>query len=412
MTRACLLLIAALAAPLGCSSPPPRKSDAIGPLAVTALADAAPPGDTVSVLELPPAISPVASSDARKQFNVLVLSGGGADGAFAAGFLYGWSEAGTRPAFDVVTGISTGALIGALAFLGPDRDADLRQFYTTVTDDDVFNRRSKLSALLSDALADPEPLAQKVERMVDQSFLKAVAAEHRKGRRLYVGTTHLDARRLVVWDMGAIATRGTPEDLELFRRVLLASTAAPGFFPPVPIRVEVDGREYEELHVDGGVTAPLFFRPPRVSWENAARLKDRPLAGSNLYILVSGKLYAEPERAERRLLPVVANALTALVSASLRAELNQLYTRAQTAGMNYRLAAIPTDVPASPDPMSFDPTWMGRLFDSGRVQALTKSPWRTTPPGAAIGEDVPDRTGPRLTTKSATRISDAPAPPR
>ena len=186
----------------------------------------------------------------------------------------------TGSRFDVVTGVSTGALIGTLAFLGPDRDPDLRRFYTTVSDADLFDRRSTLAALLSDALADPGPLARRIAAVVDDRFLAAVAAEHAKGRRLYVGTTHLDSRRLVVWDMGAIATRGKPEDLALFRKVLLASASIPGFFPPVPLPVEVDGKTVEELHVDGGVTASLFFRPPRVPKGQAAALGENPAAAS------------------------------------------------------------------------------------------------------------------------------------
>jgi hypothetical protein len=412
VVRARPILIAAITLLVGCSTPAPRKSDAVGPLTISKLRDAEPPGDTVSVLTGRPgdstAKATTETSDTRK-FNILVLSGGGADGAYAAGLLTGWSDAGTRPQFDVITGISTGALIGTLAFLGPERDADIRRFYTSVTDADVFEAKNKLAALLSDSLADPEPLAKKIHSMIDPAFLAAVATEHRKGRRLYVGTTHLDARRLVVWDMGAIANRGRAEDLTLFRQIILASTAAPGFFPPVPIHVQVDGREYEELHVDGGASAAMFFRPPQVSWSDALHLDDRPLAGSNLYIVVSGKLYAEPARVERRLLPVVADSVTSLVAAHVRGNLDQLYLTAQSTGMKYHLTAIPSNVPSSPDPMAFDPTWMGRLYDAGRKQAATVNPWRSTPPGNDVGEDVPDRTGSRLTTQSIGGVEPRPA---
>ena len=87
---------------------------------------------------------------------------------------------------------------------------------------------------------------------------------YRAGRRLYVGTTELEAKRPVIWDLGEIACRGTMDDLVLFRQVLLASAAIPGFFPPVRIPVTVDGQELTERHVDGGVTNALFFRPPYV----------------------------------------------------------------------------------------------------------------------------------------------------
>src|SRR5436305_8605504 len=170
--------------------------------------------------------------------------------------------------------------------------------------------------------------------------------------------------------MGEIASRGRPEDLALFRKVLLASAAAPGFLPPVSIPVEVDGKKYEELHVDGGATAALFFRPPQVGWTEVGGLGDRPLAGSHLYALVAGKLYADPDRVERRLLPLVADSALALVAAQCRADLARLHATAREEGMHFRLAAIPADVPASPDPMSFDPAWMGRLFEAGRKRAV------------------------------------------
>jgi predicted acylesterase/phospholipase RssA len=228
-------------------------------------------------------------------FNVLVLSGGGAYGAYSVGVLAGWSEAGTRPEFDVVTGVSTGALIATLAFLGSGRDPDLKRFYTHLTNRDLFVRRPSLSALLSDALADSRPLERLIEQAVDADLLRQVSIEHAKGRRLYVGTTQLDARRLVVWDMGAIASRGRARDLALFRQVLLASASLPGLLPPVSIPVDVDGKQYEEMHVDGGVTASLFFRPPQAPRDRVAALGDRPLAGSNVYVVVAGKLYCDPD---------------------------------------------------------------------------------------------------------------------
>ncbi|HEX3150743.1 MAG TPA: patatin-like phospholipase family protein [Gemmataceae bacterium] len=398
-----IALVAVAVMALGCSHPPPRKSDAIGPLTVTDLMDAQPTGDTVSVLSVRPTLpkDTEPADSGRPPFHVLVLSGGGADGAYSVGALVGWSDTGTRPKFDVVTGVSTGALIGTLVYLG--RDTDLQRFYTTVSNSDLFDRRSTLSALLSDALADPAPLAKQIAAMVDERFLEAVAAEHRKGRRLYVGTTHLDARRLVVWDMGEIAARGTPEDVVLFRRVLLASAAAPGFFPPIPIPVEVDGKTYEELHVDGGATASLFFRPPQVPWTEAVQLGDRPLVGSHVYVMVAGKLYAEPDRVERRLLSVVTDSVVALVAAQCRSDLVALHAFARESGMNYHLSAIPPGVRASPDPMSFDPKWMNRLFEAGRRRAKDGGLWRTTPPGSGPGEEVPDRTGTRLMTGSPAR---------
>jgi hypothetical protein len=159
--------------------------------------------------------------------HALVLSGGGSNGAFGAGFLSGWTQAATRPTFKLVTGISTGALIAPYAFLGPDFDDELERAFTTVTNKDVFKIRSPFTVLRKDSLTRTDPLADRIEEVIDDEMLRAIAAEHRVGRRLYVGTTNLDAQRIMIWNMGAIATSGHPDALDLFRKVLLASASIP-----------------------------------------------------------------------------------------------------------------------------------------------------------------------------------------
>jgi predicted acylesterase/phospholipase RssA len=398
-----------------CHTPPARQCSAAGSIPVTELVDPTRGADTVPVLDVKlcdslaartqsSPIIPVSASSGKKPFNVLVLSGGGAYGAFSAGVLAGWTEAGTRPQFDVVTGVSTGALVATLAFLGPDRDPALKRFYTTVTDNDVFANKSDIAALFSDSFRDSKPLAKLIEAVVDDGILKEIATEHRKGRRLYVGTTDLDARRLVVWDMGEIASRGTPADLALFRQVLLASASIPGYFPPIPIKVDVDGKPVEELHVDGGVTASLFFRSPHVSARQLHRLGDQPLAGSNVYIIVAGKLYADPGCVERRLIPIATNSISALLYSQCRGDLFQLYALALATGMNYRMTAIPQDLAVPGDATSFDPKVMGWLYDQGREQAKSGKLWRTTPPGTEPGEDVPIRGGLKLQRVSGAAV--------
>ena len=142
----------------------------------------------------------------------LVLSGGGENGAFAAGLLNGWSEAGTRPDFGVITGVSTGAMIAPFAFIGSAGDAALRQNYTEISAADVFEFGGT-----NEALTDTWPLKRRIDRAVTPALLKAVAAEHAKGRRLLVATTAVDGERPVLWDMGAIAQTGGPKALALFR---------------------------------------------------------------------------------------------------------------------------------------------------------------------------------------------------
>jgi len=158
--------------------------------------------------------------------NILTLSGGADHGAFGAGFLNGWTASGTRPEFKFVTGVSTGAIIAPLAFLGPEYDGVLKEGFTTIGAEDIYQKRG-VSALWSDSLVDSAPLENLINKYIDQAVLIAVARAHSQGRRLYIGTTHMDADRLVVWNMGAIANSGHPNALTLFRKVILASSSIP-----------------------------------------------------------------------------------------------------------------------------------------------------------------------------------------
>ena len=195
----------------------------------------------------------------------LALSGGGANGAFGAGFLSGWTATGTRPMFKIVTGVSTGALMAPFAFIGPPYDQALRDFYTTTRSSDIFLLGSTFGLLwqlmAGEALADTRPLQAMVVRHVDEQLLQRVAEAHRRGRRLYIGTAYLDAPRFVVWNMGLIASSGHPDALALFRKVMLASASIPVAFPPVFFDVELTpgGPRYDEMHVDGGVGARVFL---------------------------------------------------------------------------------------------------------------------------------------------------------
>lgn len=228
--------------------------------------------------------------------DILALSGGGADGAFGAGLLCGWTKHGDRPRFKLVTGISTGSLIAPFAFLGTEYDQPLKEVYTTITTNNIYRLRSLLKMLRSDSLADTWPLAELAARAMDDQMLRAVGEEHQKGRRLFVGTTNLDAQRLTIWDMGAIASIGTPEAFKLFRRILLASAAIPVMFPPIYLEVEANGNKYDEVHVDGGAVAEVItyeftFRPMAV--KDTVRGKDAKPRPGRMYIVRNSKTKAE-----------------------------------------------------------------------------------------------------------------------
>ena len=322
------------------------------------------------------------------QKNILVLSGGGAFGAYPAGLLVGWSEAGTRPEFDVVTGISTGALIAVFAFAGKEYDPFLKQNYTSTTNKDIYRMKYFVRGLLSESLAESTPMRDRIREQASAELIAKVAAEHRKGRRLYIGTTDLDARRPVIWDMGHIAGEDTDAARELFRMVVLASASIPGFFPPVRIPVTINGEKYVERHVDGGVTSSIFVRPP---WLTPADRRDPAksgLYGSNVYVMIAGKLYADEEEVKPRSLSVLGSSVSTLLYSQAQDALFKLYFASALTGMNFKVAAVPEDVSCKIDSTDFNPEAMTRLFEEGRARAKGKDLWRTTPPGS-LPREVP-----------------------
>lgn len=309
----------------------------------------------------------------------LTISGGGGDGAFGAGLLTGWSQSGTRPEFKLVTGISTGALIAPFAFLGPKYDPILKETYTQVSDQDIFRQRNFTAALWNDAMADTAPMAEMVDRYVTRELLDAVAAEYAKGRLLVIGTTNLDSREPVYWNMGAIASSQDPQALALFRKVVLASAAIPGAFPPVMIDVTVDGQAYQEMHVDGGATRQVFMYPPSLnlrdlaSEANAQRVR-------RLYIIRNARLDPDWASVDRRTLSIANRAVSSLIQTQGIGDLSQIYLTARRDGIEYHLAYIPPDF-TTPKTAEFDPVYMTALFELARSRGLAGYPWDHYPPG-------------------------------
>ncbi len=339
----------------------------------------------------------------RRPRNVLALSGGGLYGAYSTGFLAGWTRTETRPEFDVVTGVSVGALIAPYAFLGPEYDDRMQQLYTGVRAEDIFRIRTWVTIPFKDAVASSAPLRQLIGSQVDQALLDRIAAEHRKGRRLYVGTTNLDTRRFVMWDMGAIASQPAPDGMRLFQDVLLASCSVPGMLPPVEFVVEVDGQPSAELHTDGGVSSQIFvpsvvFRTASQGVVNAAG--GIPGGTGNLYAVVAGKLYPDAAPVRRRVLPILGATTETLMYAHCRAELMSLYGQARIAGMQYHLTALKQDVPANSEtPISIDQKEMTKLYAEGMREGVAGPAWRYAPPDICPGDGDIVRGGLRLSTK-------------
>jgi predicted acylesterase/phospholipase RssA len=345
------------------------------------------------------------STRPRRPRTVLALSGGGMYGAFTAGVLNGWTAAG-RPEFDVVTGISTGGLIAPLAFLGPDYDDQMKLIYTRVTRRDIFTYRNWATVPFRDAVATTAPLRDIVEAAMTDELLLRVATEHRKGRRLYVGTTNMDTRRFVTWDLGAIATRAESRDRadlkaarQLFVDVLIASCSLPGVFPPVPIEVEVDGEKYTEYHMDGGVTASVWV--PTAVLEAAAPDPRVPAAAqpsADLYVILAGKSYPDAGAMEPKLLSVLSTFIATAQSAQHRKDVSNLYHLAKLSGVNFRLTAVDAGFSTPAGGLEFDRKEMGRLFEEGHRIGSGKL-WWSAPPERGPGDVDPIRSGNRFRTE-------------
>ncbi len=324
--------------------------------------------------------------------NVLALSGGGSNGAFGAGLLIGWSDRGTRPAFTVVTGASAGALIAPFAFLGSAYDPVLKSLFSEGIGDELL-QIDGLSAIFGAGVFKTEPLKRLVARYVDEELLGRIAAEYRKGRRLLVVTTNLDAQRTAVWDMGAIASSGSPGALALFRDVLVASASVPGVYSPVLINVEGEGRNFDEMHVDGGVRANLLVVPESLLLSSVPP----PASGVHprVYILMNNKLEQDFEVVESKTLAIVSRAFTTAVKANTQNTLIATYDFARRNKWDFNLASIGAEYPTTTS-MGFDKTYMHQLFQYGYDQGYQGSPWRKTLPSTYT---VPSASPPRTVTR-------------
>jgi predicted acylesterase/phospholipase RssA len=305
--------------------------------------------------------------------SILALSGGGAGGAYGAGILYGWTSYGDRPEFGTVTGISTGSLIAPFVFLGPDYDEPMKKVFTTSSSDDIFFSRSMLSFFRSDAVNDSIPLQEMISENFNKSFIDQIAAEHNRGRRLYVGTTNLDSQKAFIWDMGAIANSDHPDAIKLFQKVILASTAIPAILPPVYIPVTVDGEELNEMHVDGGVSTQVYVFPMRLRLDQLDAQQDF-LQNRSLYVIRNAKLSPDPAIVNPRTLAIAGRSLSMLINSQGQGDLFRIYTTAKRDNIGFHLAFIPNSFDIKANEL-FDPVQMKALFELGYDHSRSSYNW-------------------------------------
>lgn len=313
----------------------------------------------------------------RGGFNVLALSGGGANGAYGAGVLAGWTKTGKRPKFDIVTGVSTGALAAPFAFLGPDWDDRMKAAYTGGGADDLIGLRA-LNAFGGPSLFTAAPIRRLVEQYVDATLLKAIAVEHARGRRLLVATTNLDTQETTIWDMGAIATRGDPAAVKLFQDILVASSSIPGVFPPVMIGLDGPAGRFSEMHADGGVMTPFFTVP------QSLLLWTDPEGGVHkgaVFVLINGQVGSTFGITRGTLVGILSRSYDAMSKASTRTLLTATAAFAARNGLTLQVSEIPDAAEAQG--LNFKAANMRRLFQMGYDRAVAGDAWHGP---AAAGE--------------------------
>ena len=322
--------------------------------------------------DVPADFAPALKTGQRLEY--LALSGGGGNGAYGAGVLGGWTLSGTRPAFNAVSGVSTGALIAPFAFLGPSYDGVLRDIYTDGAAGSLVAAPNIGTAAFGSSLFGSRHLLDLVSRYVDAAIVEAIAREHAAGRRLYVVTTNVDSKRGVVWNIGAIAASGRSDAIDLIRKVLAASASVPLAFAPQLIDVAADGRAFQEMHVDGNATTSVFTLP----LQYLAVQKRSRLSGGSIYIVMNTEVQPRFDVVERSTLPIVAASIDTLTTQKAEEDLAAMYAYAKANHVDFNLTSVdPTVAQSGLD--SFDTGYMRRLYDVGFTAGQTGSFWRKSP---------------------------------
>ncbi len=391
---------------LGCSALRDRDTPPIAPYAVLRSQDDAgraanyPNLDKqtyetlAAALAAPPAGTPPTPTGPPRPLQILAVSGGGQYGAYGAGVLVGWTQTGQRPDFDVVTGISSGAFVASMVYIGPKWDWLLTKVFTTSTTKDLIKTQPVRSLLTTQSLSSSAPMKALIDREVTAEFCADVRAQHQLGRRCYIGTMNQNTRRVVIWDLGAIACNGRPDADDLVRKILLAAAAVPFLLPAVEFDITVNGVNYREAHNDGGTVCQSFVRlPPEAPTTDPADPAKRWLAGSKLYIIAGGKVFLDPVEGRPSALGRARGAASSSLYALYRSDLWRLYAVCAASGMEYRHTAVPQDAVVTASAFEFEPVEMLKLYKMGQNRIVCGTAWERKPPNTTPDEVELPRAG-------------------
>lgn len=206
-----------------------------------------------------------------------------------------------------------------------------------------------------------------------------IATEHKKGRRLFIGTTNIEAQRGVIWDVGEIASQNLDGSLDLIRKIILASATIPGLFEPVILNVKVDGITYSEIHVDGGVTSQLILYPLKIREEIVNEFRKNKLI-RRLFIIRNSKVIGEYASVSPHVLNITQRSIQTLIKYHGIGNLLRLYLSSQRDDIDYNLIFVPNNFNQVSEEM-FDPNFMRSLYEIGYELGQTSTNWIKTPPG-------------------------------
>jgi predicted acylesterase/phospholipase RssA len=223
-------------------------------------------------------------------------------------------------------------------------------------------------------MADTTPLWEMISAHVDEQMLADLARAYEGGRLLLIGSTNLDAQTPVLWNVGAIAASGHPDSLDLVRKILRASSAVPGVFQPVLIDIELDGKHYQELHVDGGAIAQMFLYPATIDVRKQIH-RER-----TAYLIRNARQDPKWADVEPRTLSIAGRAISTMIHSSGTNDIARIYFITQRDGVDYNLAYIGSDFDA-PHPTDFETAYMVSLFDYGYQLGRAGYDWKKEPPG-------------------------------
>ncbi|MFA5338532.1 MAG: patatin-like phospholipase family protein [Candidatus Omnitrophota bacterium] len=321
--------------------------------------------------------------DGIKTYPALIIGGGVSNSAYGIGLLRGWSKEGSRPVFKIVTGYSSGSLLAIAVFSGKESEDQLADLFTSISTKDVVKQKGIFSILFGNSVNSSSLFSKKIDDMVNEDLMAKIAKEHAKGRRLYVGTSDLDAQEFVIWDMGALASKGGPDSVKVFRKIILASCSYPAMLPPVYFQVEAGGRRYDEMHADGGVIGGVFYIYPLLEGAgSAARSSGIDPKGfrTRLYILNCCYMSPHSKQVEDNLTAITSRLIETATASKMGGDTYNLYSFAKEKGWDYNLAYIPEDFKPNQQEM-FDKQEMKRLFERGYDDAIEGYKWHKAPPG-------------------------------